>query len=85
MSSIILLYRLILTISFIRTRLMNDLGYSQLLNLNWSLKLILMSVRIIKNSFSDISTTLTKDFIASHSLSQSPQILRVDDPILITQ
>ena len=37
------------------------------------------------NPFSDISTTLAKDLIASHSLSQSPQILRVDDPIVTTQ
>ena len=64
---------------------MNDLGYGQLLNPNWSLKLVLMRVEIIENSFSDISTTLAKDFIASYSLSQSPQIQRVDDPILITQ
>ena len=64
---------------------MNELGYGQLSNLNWSLKLVLMRVEIIGNSFSDIFTTLAKDFIASHSLSQYPQILRVDDPILITQ
>ena len=63
---------------------MNDLGYGQLSNPNRSLKLVLMRVKIIENSF-DISTTLAKDFITSHSLSQSPQILRVDDPILITQ
>ena len=49
-----------------------------------SLKLVLMRVEIIENCF-DISTTLAKDFIASYSLSQSPQIPRVDDPILITQ
>ena len=64
---------------------MNDLGYGQLSNPNRSLKLVLMCVEIIENSFSDNSTTLAKDFIASHSLSQSPQIPRVDDPILITQ
>ena len=64
---------------------MNDLGYGQLSNPNRSLKLVLMRVEIIGNSFSDISTTLAKDFIASHSLSQYPQISRVDDPILITQ
>ena len=63
---------------------MNDLGYGQLSNPNQSLKLVLMRVEIIENSF-DISTTLAKDFIASHSLSQSSQIPRVDDPILITQ
>ena len=63
---------------------MNDLGYGQLSNPNLSLKLILMRVENIENFFSDISTTLAKDFIASHSLSQSPQISRVDDPILIT-
>ena len=59
--------------------------YGQLSNPNWSLKLVLIRVEIIENSFSDISNTLAKDFIASHSLSQSPQILRVDDPILTTQ
>ena len=64
---------------------MNDLGYGQLSNPNQSHKLVLMRVEIIGNSFSDISTTLAKTFIASHSLSQSPQILRVDNPILITQ
>ena len=62
---------------------MNDLGYGQLSNPNWSLKLVLMLVEIIENLF-DISTILAKDFIASHSLSQSPQIPKVDDPILIT-
>ena len=64
---------------------MNDLGYGQLSNPNRSLKLVLMRVEIIENSFFDISTNLAKDFIASHSLSQSPQVPRVDDPILITQ
>ena len=64
---------------------MNDLGYGQQSNPNWSLKLVLMRVEIIENSFFDISITLDKDLIASHSLSQSPQISRVDDPILITQ
>ena len=63
---------------------MNDLGYGQLSNPNRSLKLVLMRVEIIENSFG-IFTTLAKDFIVSHSLSQYPQILRVDDPILITQ
>ena len=63
---------------------MNDLGYGQLSNPNRSLKLVLMRVEIIENSFG-ISITLAKDFIASHSLSQYPQIPRVDDPILITQ
>ena len=46
---------------------MNDLGYSQLSNPNLSLKLVLMRVEIIENSFFDISTTFAKDFIASHS------------------
>ena len=64
---------------------MNDLGYGQLSNPNRSLKLVLMRVEIIENSFFDIYTTLAKDFITSHSLSQSPQIPRVDDLILITQ
>ena len=64
---------------------MNDLGYGQLSNPNWSLKLVLLHVEIIENSFSDISTTLAKDFIESHSLSQSSQISGVDDPIVITQ
>ena len=63
---------------------MNDLGYGQLSNPNRSLKLVLMRVEIIENSF-DISTILAKDFFVSHSLSQSPQIPRVDDLILITQ
>ena len=64
---------------------MNNLGYSELSNPNRSLKLVLISVEIIEKSFSDISTTLTKGFIASYSLSQSPQIPTVDDHILITQ
>ena len=64
---------------------MNDLGYGQLSNPNQSLKLVLMSVEIIRNSFFDISTTLAKDFIASHFLSQAPQIQRADDLIFITQ
>ena len=58
-------------------------GYGQISNLNQSFKLVLMRIRNHQNSFSDISTTMTKDFIASHSLSQSRQILRADDPILI--
>ena len=66
-------------------RLMNDLGYGQLSNPNRSLKLVLMCVENIGNSFSNISTALAKDFIASHSLSQSPQLRRANDPILITQ
>ena len=37
------------------------------------------------NSFSDISTTLVNDFIASHSLSQPSKISRADDPILTAQ
>ena len=64
---------------------MNDLGYGQLSNPNRSLMLVLMRVEIIGNSFSDISTTLAKDFIASHSSSQSPEIARVDEPILTTK
>ena len=55
-------------------RLMNDLGYGQVSNPNRSLKLVLMRVEIIENSFYNIFTTLAKDFIASHSWSQSPQI-----------
>ena len=46
---------------------MNDIGYGQPSNPNRSLKLVLMRVEIIENSFFDISTTLVKDFIASHS------------------
>ena len=46
---------------------MNDLGYGQLSKPNQSLKLVLMHVEIIENPFFDISTTLAKDFIASHS------------------
>ena len=34
---------------------------------------------IIENPFYDISITLANDFIASHSLSQSPQISRAID------
>ena len=64
---------------------MHLITYGQLSNPIRSLKLVLMRVEIIGNSFSDISTTLAKDFLASHSLSQSPQILRADDPIFITQ
>ena len=63
---------------------MNDLGYGQLSNPDRSLKLVLMCVRNRKELFSHISTTLAKDFIASHSLGQYPQILRADDPILTT-
>ena len=64
---------------------MNELGYGQLSNPNRSLKLVLMYVEIIGNSLSDISTTLAKDFIASHSSSQSFQISRVKDLIVIIQ
>ena len=64
---------------------MNDLGYGQLSNPNRSVKLVLMCVEIIENSFFDISTTSAKDFIASYSLSQSLLIPRVDDFILITK
>ena len=39
---------------------------------------------IIENYF-DIFTTLAEDFIASHSLNQSPHIPRADDLILNTQ
>ena len=46
--------------------------------------LALMCVEIIETSF-DTSITLAKDFIISHSLSQSPQIQRADDLMLITQ
>ena len=46
---------------------MNDLGYGQVSNPNSSLKLELMRVEIIGNSFSNISITLAKDFITSHS------------------
>ena len=54
-------------------------------NPNWSLKLVLCLEEIIKNSFSNISTTLTNDFITSHFVSQSPQISSSGDPILTTQ
>ena len=64
---------------------MNDLGYGQLSNPNRSLKLVLMRVKIIGNSFSNISTTLAKDFIASHSFESISSNTEVDDPILITQ
>ena len=39
---------------------------------------------IIKNSF-DIFTTLAKDFMASHSLTRSSQILKAENPILTKQ
>ena len=64
---------------------MNDLGYGQLLNPNWLLKLLLMCAKIIENSFSNIFTILAKDFITSNFLSQFLQIPRVDDHILIVQ
>ena len=47
-------------------------------------KLVLIR-ELIGNSFSDMFTTLAKHFIVTHSLSQSPQILRADDPVLTTQ
>ena len=64
---------------------MDNLGYDQLSNINRSLKLVLMRVEIMGNYFYDIMGITAKDFIASHSLSQSLQILRVDDPIFIAQ
>ena len=63
-------------------RLMTDLGYDQLLNPNQSLKLVFLWKEIIENSFSNISTMLTKDFTASHSLKHSLQIPRVDNPTM---
>ena len=56
------------------------LGYGQLSNLAWSLML-----EIIGNFFSDIYSTLAKDFNVSYSLIQSSQISKADDPILTTQ
>ena len=65
-------------------RLMNDLGYGQLLNHDLSHKLVLMHEKIIENSF-NISPTLAKDFIVYHSLSHSPpQIERANNHILTT-
>ena len=64
---------------------MNDLGYNQLLNPNWSLKLIFICGENHREHIFDISTILVKDFILSHSFSQSPQILMVDNLILTTQ
>ena len=66
-------------------RLKNDLGYGQLLNPNQSFNLVMMQGGIILNKFFDIFTTLAKDFIAFHSLSQSPLTLRVEDLILTIQ
>ena len=66
--------------SFVCLRIMNDVGYDQLLKPNLSLKLRLCVEVTIENIFSKIFTTLDKDFITSHCLSQSPIILRVDDP-----
>ena len=40
---------------------------------------------IIENIFYDISIILAKDFATYHSFNQSPQIPRVDDPILSKQ
>ena len=53
---------------------MNDLSYGQLSIPNRSHTLALVCV-IIKNSY-NISITLDKNFIASHSLSQFSQMLR---------
>ena len=63
---------------------MNDLGYGELSNPNRSLKLVLMCVEIIEIP-SLIFLLPWLSFIASHSLSQSPQIPGVDDSILVTQ
>ena len=41
--------------------------------------------KIMENSFSDTSTSLSEDFITSHSFSQSSQILKVEDSILTMQ
>ena len=49
-----------------------------------ALLLLSFAQEIIEN-FYDISTTLVKNFIAYHSLSQSPQIPRADNLILLTQ
>ena len=49
---------------------MNDLGHGQLLNLNWLLQLVLLREENHWESY-NISITLAKDFITSHSLSQS--------------
>ena len=66
---------------------MNDLGYGQSSNPNQSLMFVLMHVFLRKyiENFFDISISLAKDFFASHFLSQSPQIMRADDPIMATQ
>ena len=63
---------------------MNELGYGQLLDPNQSPNLVLMPVENHQQHL-DISFTLVKDLIESHSLSQSPLILRANDPILIPQ
>ena len=59
---------------------MNDLWYSQLLNPNLSLNLVLMCEGN-NQKLLNIDTTLGKYLIISHSLSQSPITLRADDLI----
>ena len=66
-------------------RLMNDDRYNQILNPNQSFKLVLIVKESTNNSFYDIFTTLAKDFITSHSLSQFLQVQGVDDLIVTTQ
>ena len=64
-------------------RLMNDLRDAKLSNPNQSLKLRLMHGGNHRERFFDISTTLANDLIVFHSLSHSPQRLRMDDLILM--
>ena len=62
---------------------MNDLEHNQLSNPNQSLKLVMTSGGNHQKPFSDISTTLAKDFFPSHSLSKYHQILRADEKITL--
>ena len=61
-------------------KLKNDLGYDKFSNPNRTLTLVLMHVGNHQNSLKKF-TTLAKDFIASHSLSQHPQIPMANNPL----
>ena len=67
-------------------RIINDIGYGQLSNPNCLHKLALMCGGNHRELlFSNVSTIFAKDFIVSHSFSQTPQILKGDVSILTTQ
>ena len=63
---------------------MNNSGYIQLSNPNRSLKLALMQVENHWELLLQYFHYLGQGFLSSHVLSQSPQILRANVPILIT-